>query len=596
MLVCRFFWFKRSFMKRVSILSLVFVPFPFLLLSAETKPADKAAPVVRPFTLKDASGKDWSWKDHQDAKAIVAVFIGTECPINNAYMPRLAELHKTYSPRGVAFVAINANCQDTPVRVAAHAKEHGIPFPVLKDTANRVADQFGARRTPEAFVLDGSGKILYRGRIDDQFGIGYRRPAPTRRDLAAALDEVLAGKPVSVPRTKVAGCAIARTIQAKETGSVTYTKDIAPLLQKNCQECHRPGQVGPMSLLTYDDALSWAETIGEVVAERRMPPWHADPKVGHFSNDRSLSKAEREALLTWIKEGCPQGDPADLPPPRSFPEGWSIGKPDVVFSMPHEFNVPAKGGPKGIRYQYFQVETKFTEDRWVQAVEAKPGNRAVVHHIIVYVVPAGQEFRQNRTDGIGDGLLVAFAPGELPAIFAPGTAKKVPKGASLLFQMHYTPNGVEQKDRSSVGLIFAKEPPKYEVRTRAIAQGRFAIPPGADNYEVKSNTTFRQDARLLSLMPHMHLRGKDFAYRVIFPDGKSEPLLNVPRYDFNWQSHYRLAKPLDLPAGTRIECTAHFDNSADNPNNPDPTKEVRWGDQTWEEMMIGFADYVFTAK
>jgi hypothetical protein len=351
-----------------------------------------------------------------------------------------------------------------------------------------------------------------------------------------------------------------------------------------------------MSLLTYDDALSWAETISEVVEERRMPPWYADPKVGHFSNDRSLSKEERETLLAWIKQGCPQGDAADLPPPRSFPEGWSIGKPDVVFTMPQEFHVPAKGGPKGIRYQYFEVETKFTEDRWIGAVEARPGNRAVVHHIIVYVVPAGQQFRQNRTDGIGDGLLVAFAPGELPAIFAPGTAKKVPKGATLLFQMHYTPNGVAQKDRSSVGLIFAKEPPKHEVRTRAIAQGRFAIPPGADNYEVKSATTFRQDARLLSLMPHMHLRGKDFSYRVIFPDGKSEMLLRVPRYDFNWQSHYRLIQPLDLPAGTRIECTAHFDNSAANPNNPDPTKEVRWGEQTWEEMMIGFADYIYTAK
>jgi peroxiredoxin/mono/diheme cytochrome c family protein len=583
-------------MRRISILRLAIILLPFLFLGAQTKPSDKATPTVHPFTLKDTSGKDWSLKDQQKSKAIVVVFIGTQCPINNAYMARLAELHKTYAPRGVAFVAINANCQDTPVRVAAHAKEHGIPFPVLKDTANRVADQFEARRTPEAFVLDGAGKILYRGRVDDQFGIGYRRAEPTRRDLAEALDEVLAGKPISQPRTQVAGCAIARTIMAKEDGPITYTKHIAVLMQKNCQECHRPDQVGPMPLLTYDDALSWSETIAEVVEERRMPPWNADPKFGHFSNDRSLSNAERETLLSWIKQGCPQGNPADLPPPRSFPEGWSIGKPDAVFSMPREFSVPAKGGPKGIRYQYFEVETNFTEDRWIQAVEARPGNRAVVHHIIVFVVPAGKPFRQGRPDGIGDGLLVAFAPGELPAIFAPGTAKKVPKGARLLFQMHYTPNGVAQKDRSSVGLILAKRPPKHEVRTRAIAQNRFAIPPGADNYEVKSATTFDQDARLLSLMPHMHLRGKDFSYRVVFPDGKSDLLLRVPRYDFNWQSYYRLTEPLDLPAGTRIECTAHFDNSAANLNNPDPTQAVHWGEQTWEEMMIGFADYSYTAK
>ena len=260
--------------------------------------------------------------------------------------------------------------------------------------------------------------------------------------------------------------------------------------------------------------------------------------------------------------------------------------------MPKEFNVPARGGKNGIRYQYFPVDTNFDEDRWVQAVEARPGNRAVVHHIIVYVLKPGQGMRQNRIDGIGDGFLVAFAPGELPAVFAPGTAKKVPKGAKLLFQMHYTPNGVEQKDRSSVGLIFAKQPPQHEVRTRAITQRRLSIPAGEGNYEAQSATTFTEDARLLSLMPHMHLRGKDFEYRVVFPDGKSDILLRVPRYDFGWQSNYRLSKPLDLPAGTRIECTAHFDNSTDNPNNPDATKLVRWGEQTWEEMMIGFVDYV----
>ncbi|HEY7315734.1 MAG TPA: redoxin domain-containing protein [Gemmataceae bacterium] len=563
------------------------LPFlPLLLLAADKTP--RRAPV---FALKDAADKEWSLKDHLTKKAIVVVFVGTECPINNAYMPVLAELHKTYAPRDVAFVALNANSQDTPVRVAAHAKEHGIPFPVLKDTANKVADQFGARRTPEAFVLDGSGVIRYQGRIDDQFGIGYKRPAPTRRDLAEALEEVLAGKPVSQPLTPVAGCPIARTITPKADGPITYTKHIAPILQKNCQECHRPGQVGPMSLLDYDDALGWAEAIREVVQERRMPPWHADPRHGHFSNDRSLSKDERDMLLAWIKQDCPKGEARDLPPARRFAEGWTIGKPDAVFSL-KEFNVPAKGGKNGLRYQYFPVTTDFKQDRWIQAAEARPGNRAVVHHIIVYILKPGQGLKRNRTDGIGDGLLVAYAPGDMPAVFPAGAAKKVPKGATLLFQMHYTPNGVEQKDRSSVGLIFAKQPPKEEVRTRAVAQSRFAIPPGAANHEVKSATTFREDARLLSLMPHMHLRGKDFEYRVVFPDGKSDVLLRVPRYDFGWQSNYRLAKPLDLPAGTRLECTAHFDNSADNLNNPDPNQQVRWGEQTWEEMMIGFVDYV----
>jgi hypothetical protein len=524
------------------------------------------------------------------------IFLGTECPVNNAYLPRLAELHKEYTPKEVVIVGVNSNSNDTPARVAAHAKEHRIPFPILKDTANQIADRFDARRTPEAFVLSGDGKVLYRGRIDDQIGVGFRRPAPTRRDLAEALDEVLAGKSVSQPRTTPPGCPIARTMKPKKDGSITYSKHVAPILQKHCQECHRPGQVGPMALMEYDDALGWAEAIREVVQERRMPPWHADPKFGHFANDRSLSKEDRETLLEWIKQDCPKGDTRDLPSPRRFAEGWSIGKPDAVFSMTKEFNVPAKGGKNGIRYQYFVVPTKFDEDRWIQAVEAKPGNRAVVHHILVYIVKPGERYGQKGIDGIGNNMLVAFAPGDLPAVFSPGTAKRLPKGSTLVFQMHYTPNGVEQKDRSSVGLIFAKQPPQYEVRTRAAAQSHFAIPPGAADYEVKSSTTFAEDARLLSLFPHMHLRGKDFEYRVVFPDGKSEVLLRVPRYDFNWQSHYRLAKPLDLPAGSRIECTAHFDNSADNLNNPDPQKTVRWGEQTWEEMMIGFADYTLDAK
>ena len=569
---------------------------PALFAVADSKPAAKAPRQVAPFALKDAAEKEWSFAEQRDKKAIVVLFLGTECPVNNAYMPRLAELHKTYAPRGVAFVALNSNSQDTPVRIAAHAKEHGIPFPVLKDTANVVADQFGARRTPEAFVLDPAGRVLYQGRIDDQFGIGYKRAAPTRHDLALALDEILASKPVSQPLTSVAGCPIARTIKPKADGTITFTKHVAPILQKNCQECHRPGQVGPMALLSYEDALNWAETIREVVDERRMPPWYADPKHGSFSNDRSLSKEDRETLLSWIKQDCPKGDPRDLPPPREFPKGWTIGEPDAVFSMPKEFNVPARGGKNGIRYQYFPVDTNFTEDRWVQAAEARPGNRAVVHHILVYILRPGEGRRQNRTDGIGDALLVAFAPGDLPAVFSPGTAKKIPKGAQLLFQMHYTPNGVEQTDRSSVGLIFAKQPPRYEVRTRAIAQRLLTIPANEGNYEARSVTTFTEDARLVSLMPHMHLRGKDFEYRVVWPDGKADTLLRVPRYDFSWQSNYRLTKPLDLPAGTRIECTAHFDNSADNPNNPDPSKQVRWGEQTWEEMMIGFVDYVYLKK
>jgi hypothetical protein len=347
--------------------------------------------------------------------------------------------------------------------------------------------------------------------------------------------------------------------------------------------------IGPMALLTYDDAVAWSAMIQEVVQERRMPPWHADPKFGTFANDRSLPKEDRDMLLAWIAQGCAKGEARDLPPAREFASSeWTIGKPDVVFQMPTSYKVPAQTPRGGIPYQYFLVSTGFKEDRWVQAVEAKPGNRAVVHHILIY---ARTLAKGDRADGIGEGLLVAQAPGELPTVLPPGSAKKIPKGAAIVFQMHYTPNGTEQTDRSAVGIIFAKEPPKNEVRTRAIATKRLAIPPGDASYEATSTTTFSQDTLLMSLLPHMHLRGKSFVYRLTTPDGKEETLLSVPRYDFGWQANYRLAMPRRLPAGARIDCTAIYDNSTANPWNPDPTATVRWGDQTWQEMMIGFVDY-----
>jgi peroxiredoxin len=561
-------------------------------LARTGEPAPKKVADIR---LKDSGGKTWALEDFKDRKAIVVVFLGTQCPINNAYLPRLVELHKQYADKGVQFLAINSNEHDTPEAVAEHAKRFGIPFPVLRDEKHLAADRFRAERTPEAFVLDSGLTVHYHGRIDDQFGIGFQRPQPTRRDLVEAIDEVLAGKAVSVPSTAVAGCIITRTAAPKQEATVTYAKQVARIVQANCQECHRPGQIGPMPLLTYDDVSSWAGMIREVVEDRRMPPWHADPKHGTFRNDRSLSKEDRDALLTWIKQGCPRGDDKDLPEPRKFAESWTIGRPDVVLEMKKDFTVPAKGGRNGIPYQHFTVSTNFKEDVWVQAIEAKPGNRNVVHHIIVYVVENGKRIGEG-VDGFGNGMLVAYAPGDLGIVYPPGHAKKIPKGATLVFQMHYTPNGTEQADRSSVALVFAKDPPKQEVKTRAIAQTLLMIPAGAGNHKVTASATFKKETLVLSLFPHMHLRGKSFEFQAVYPDGKREVLLSVPRYDFGWQSNYFLDKPLRLPAGSKIECTAFFDNSKDNPNNPDPTRLVRWGEQTWDEMMIGFVDYSYVEE
>jgi peroxiredoxin len=554
-------------------------------------PTSNLGKKINRFALKDPAGKTWALADLKDKKAVVIVFIGTQCPINNAFMPRLAELHKTYAAKGVQFLGINSNRQDDAKRIAAHAKEFAIPFPVLRDEGNALANRFGARRTPEAFILDGARTIRYQGRIDDQFGIGFQRPQPLRNDLAVALDEVLAGKQVSQATTPVAGCLIGRAPQPKAEARITYTKHVAPIIQNRCQECHRPGQIGPMPLLTYDDVSSWSEMIREVVREQRMPPWHAAPGHLKFKNDRALSPQDRATLLAWIDQGCLRGDDRDLPAARKYAEGWNIGKPDRVFTMATEFAVPAKAPKGGVPYMHFFVQTDFKEDVWIQAAEAKPGNKAVVHHIIVYVLDKGSRASGNLDDGIGRGFLVAYAPGDLGVAYPAGAAKKIPKGATLVFQMHYTPNGVSQKDRSSVGLVFAKDPPKNEVKTKAITQYAFQIPPGARNHKVTSAATFDKATNLWALLPHMHLRGKSFEYRAVYPDGKQELLLSVPRYDFGWQATYLLERPLRLPAGTRIECTAYFDNSADNPNNPDPTQTVRWGQQTWQEMMIGFADY-----
>ncbi len=573
-------------MKRISQIALLV----FLLTTCRVLAESPTS--ISSFTLPDANGKSVTPLGVDGQKGLIVIFIGTQCPINNGYMPRLAEIYQEYKDKGIGFVAINSNQQDSADDVAAHAKTHLIPFPVLKDEKNSVANRFEAKRTPEAFLLDAKGKVLYRGRIDDQIGIGFKRPTPTRRDLNEAINEFLAGKPVSVPSTEVVGCLISRLNEREKPvapETITYTGQAAAILNRRCVECHQPGQIAPMSLTNWRSASAWAGSMEEAVKDNRMPPWHAGPGFGPFSNDRRLTDEERRTLLLWIEQGCVRGD-GDPPKGREFVDGWTIGKPDVVLEMDRPHDVPAKAGRSGIPYLYFTTETKFDEDKWIQAAQVRPGAREVVHHVIVYVLKPGER-RVGGEDGIGNGFLVSFTPGDKPLLCPPGFAKKIPKGSRLVFQMHYTPNGRAMTDRTSVGLVFAKEPVQ-EVKTRSIATRRFAIPPGDDNYRVESATVFREDAKLLTLSPHMHLRGKDFEFRAIFPDGKKQTLLSVPHFDFNWQTVYRLATPLDLPAGTRIECTAHFDNSEKNLNNPDPAKRVTWGDQTWEEMMIGFVDYV----
>ncbi len=542
---------------------------------------------VEDFRLQDYRGAWHTLGDLGDRKLVVLAFLGTECPLSKLYGARLAELDRAFAPRGVAFLGINANRQDSITEIAHHARVHAIDFPVLKDVGNAFADRLGAQRTPEVFVLDADHVVRYHGRIDDQYGIGYSRPSPTRRDLADALDELLAGKPVAHPAVAAAGCLIGRVKRSEAKGRVTYTKDVAPILNRRCAGCHRPGEIAPFALTSYDEVVGWADMIREVLEQQRMPPWLANSAYGSFANDARMPDDEKRLIREWAENGAPQGDPRDLPAPPQFVEGWRIPAPDLVLHMPEPFTVPASGT---VEYQYFAVDPGFQEDRWVRAAEARPGNRSVVHHMVLIVQPPDSR-PVAQTGGLGNELLAVTAPGMPPQVLRDGMAKRIPAGSRLVFQMHYTPNGSAQTDQSSVGLVFADaKTVRREVRGGMALNFQFRIPPHAKDYPAEAEHRFGQDTLLVSLFPHMNLRGRSYLFDAIYPDGSQETLLDVPRYDFNWQNEYVLAEPKLMPEGTRLHCTGHFDNSEENLSNPDPDQAVTFGEQTWEEMLVGYFD------
>jgi len=380
----------------------------------------------------------------------------------------------------------------------------------------------------------------------------------------------------------------AGTIIAANTAAdaPTFSKDIAPILNRRCVECHRTGEAGPMQFTSYQETRPWAKAIKQAVATRTMPPWHADPSMTHFANSRRLSDTEVATIVKWADSGAPEGNPKDLPKTPEFVQGWVIGKPDLTFDIGKEFPIPAQGV---IAYQYFKVDPGFKEDTWIQAAEVRPTQRAQVHHILVFVQDGNRP--ASRGGEQFSNMLIGYAPGVPTITWDPDTAFLVKAGQTLLFQVHYTANGKEALDRSVLGLKVRKEKPVYRAFSGSATQFRLAIPPNDPNYETKAVHVFKEDVTLLDLTPHMHLRGKAFKYVLTYPDGKTEDLLAVPKYDFNWQLSYVLATPRKVPAGSKIEATAWYDNSANNKYNPDPTQTVRWGDQTFQEMMIGFFNY-----
>ena len=533
------------------------------------------------LSLPDCFGKPYNLKQLDSSPIIVVAFVGTECPLAKLYGPRLQELSARYADKGVRFIAVGSNVQDSLTEILAYRNKAGITFPMLIDSQQQFADLVQATRTPEIVILDHSRSVAYRGRIDDQYGIGIVREKPQQEFAALALDSLLAGQTPDIAANEAVGCLIGRQRKVEPHGDITYSKHIAPIFDSRCRECHRPGEIAPFPLTSYADTVGWEATIAEVVQEERMPPWNANPEFGHFKNDARLSADEKKLIRDWINNGCPEGDPADLPTPPHFTTGWRMPKPDMVIPVRDEpYSVPATGV---VDYQYLKVDPKFTEDKYVVAAEARPGNPSVVHHIIAFLMIPGQ------TDISLGKMLIGYAPGTSPLVFADGAAMKVPAGTQIIFEIHYTPNGTEQTDISSIGLKFVDASEvKNEVVGREAINSKFRIKPRHAAYPVEASERFDEDITLLSLTPHMHLRGKSFRYEATFPDGTSEVLLDVPKYDFNWQLRYEFAEPRLIPAGTVVKCLAQFDNSTENLNNPDPSKEVGWGQQSWEEMMIGF--------
>ena len=537
------------------------------------------------FVLKDLAGNSVALHDYKDKAAIIVFFMGIDCPISNLYLKDLADLAARYGKQGVQIVGIQSNVGTTQARAAQHAREYKVAFPVLLDPGQHVANQLGARRTAEIFLLDSHRQVRYHGALDDRYGYTFKRDVPQRRDLEEALKELLAGKPITVAETTPRGCLITRDERPASLSGVTYATQISRIMQRRCEECHRAGEVAPFALESYDDAVEHSAMMKEVVLQRRMPPWHADPRYGRFSNDRRMEQDEIDQLLAWIDAGTPLGDAKDLPAPRQWTTGWQIEKPDYVFELPKVVKVPATGT---VEYQYYVVPTNLKEDIWIQAAEARPGNPSVVHHIIVFC--RNPKADDDDGDGFGGQHVCGVAPGDPPLVLPPGVARRIPAGAELIFQMHYTPNGKATTDRSKVGfeLYKGKDKPQHFSHTQPVMNMRIKIPAGEPNYKVESSYKFPRDAKIYQLMPHMHLRGKDFLYELKRPDGQTQVLLSVPQYDFNWQNTYRLVEPVDAPKGSTLHCVAHFDNSKDNPANPNPKKVVRWGDQTWQEMMIGW--------
>ena len=549
------------------------------------------------FEIRDPGGRVWTQRDVASSdKMVVLAFLGTECPLAKLYATRLADLANERND--IRVVGVFSNSQDSLAEIAAMRNRSDLDFTLGKDPDAKLARKIGATRTPEVYLYDRDGRLRYRGRIDDQYGIGYVRDAPTQDDLSNAIEAVAAGRAVESPFVETVGCLIGKPKPIDATVDIEYHRDIAPILRQNCVECHRQGEIAPFELTDYDTASGWADMMVQTIDEGRMPPWHADPAHGKFANSRRMKTEDIDTLRRWADAGAPEGEPVNVDsnavartdPLRPETEGWQlIESPDRVLAITDEpIEVPSTGE---IDYRYFRVPLNNDDELWFSAAQLRPGNRRVVHHILCFAVPKGS---RNISDGGGlSGYLVGYVPGSRVEPYPSGYAKRIPAGSDLIFQMHYTPTGSPETDQSHIAFDFVDAGSvTHEVRTRSAAQLHLRIPAGRDDYETyAASAPLPAGAELLSLSPHMHVRGSAYRYELETAEGDREILLDIPKYDFNWQTNYVLQSPRIMNGGERLLTTARFDNSPSNLANPDPEKTVGWGDQTWDEMMIGYFDY-----
>lgn len=560
---------------------------------------------VPSVTCRDLDGAAVDWRDATGERGTVLALTSVTCPVGQKLSPALARAEAVADRLGFGFAHVGVQGLDDAAALRAHARRHGLEGLVLQDTRGELARALDARTTTEVFVVDARGTLRYRGAVNDQYGIGFALPAAREHFLRDALVALATGKELAVPATTAPGCVVEHEVApAGDASDVTYARDVSRLMQRSCVECHRDGGVAPFPLDSYGAVSRRASMLLSVVDEGLMPPWFAAEHEGDspWANDRSLLPGERDLLARWIEAGKPEGDAADEPLPRRFGTGgWVLGEPDAVYAMPRSFDVPAEGR---VDYQYFAVPTNLAQDAWIEAIEVRPGAIDVVHHVLAYALPAEafEGGRLVRWDLLDErrGFFAAWAPGAEAAVYPAGQARLLESGTVLMFELHYTPNGKARRDRSAVGVHFASTDPAWRperiVRTAGISNRSFVVPAGAAGHVDTAAGLVTRAMRITSLMPHMHLRGKAFRFERVALDGTRTTLLDVPRYDFNWQLSYDLQEPVVLEAGERIDVRAEFDNSSANLANPAPDRPVRWGPDTDDEMLIGFVDYVLVEE